>query len=386
MNRHLNDGQLRAALDGELEAGTLKHLEACPDCQRRKHAMQILVEESARKLAFLNPAIKEDIPSVQAGLKHFQDRKYIQKENSMLKKLFASPLVRYGIPVALALTLIVSIPTTRALAEQFLNLFRVEQVAVVPVDFTGMQELHHGPLETQFTELISKSITMTRESGDPVKVADETEASQMAGFTVRLPQNMSDARISVLGASAFDLTVDQAKAQALLDEAGRPDLILPDAIDGAAISVNIPSSVMIGYGTCPDLSDTDPDQSESMEQDYPDCVILSEIPSPVVSAPPEVDVPQLARIGLEFTGMTSEQAAAFVETVDWTSTLVVPIPRNAATYEQVPVDGVTGTLIKDPSDEKSQFVLLWIKKGILYFIGGLGADSQQAIDMANSMP
>ena len=99
-----------------------------------------------------------------------------------------------------------------------------------------------------------------------------------------------------------------------------------------------------------------------------------------------MDVTHLAQIGLEFTGMTSEQAAAFVETVDWTSTLVVPIPRNAATYEQVAVDGTTGTLIQRPADDMPQFVLLWVKDGIIYSIGGLGTNSQQAIDMANSMP
>lgn len=304
----------------------------------------------------------------------------------MLKKLFASPLVRYGISAMLVLTLIVSIPATRALAEQFLNLFRVEQVTVIPVDFTGMQKLTSDTLGTQITELISNSITMTQKAGEPVEVADGTEASNMTGFTVRLPQNETSSRLDVLGASSFEVTVDRAKAQALLDEAGRSDLVLPDSIDGAVISVSIPSSVIAGYGTCPDPSNKDVDKPGSMGRNYPDCIILSEIPSPVVSAPPEVDVAQLAQIGLEFTGMTGEQAAAFVDTVDWTTTLVVPIPKNAATYEQVTVDGVTGTVIQRPADDMPQFVLLWVKDGIIYSIGGLGKNSQQAIDMANSMP
>ncbi len=49
--------------------------------------------------------------------------------------------------------------------------------------------------------------------------------------------------------------------------------------------------------------------------------------------------------------MSAEEAAEFTSTVDWTSTLVVPIPRNAAIHEQVTVDGVTGTLIQRPSDD-----------------------------------
>ena len=119
---------------------------------------------------------------------------------------------------------------------------------------------------------------------------------------------------------------------------------------------------------------------------YADCVILAEIPSPEVSAPASVNVAQLAQIALEFSGMTPEEAAAFTDTVDWTSTLVVPIPKNAASYQQVTVDGVTGTLIQRPSDDAPQFALLWVKDGIIYAIGGLGSNSQQALEIANSLP
>jgi hypothetical protein len=99
-----------------------------------------------------------------------------------------------------------------------------------------------------------------------------------------------------------------------------------------------------------------------------------------------LNIQQLAQIALEFTGMTSEEAAAFSNTVDWTSTLVVPIPKNAATYKQVNVDGVTGTLIQRPADDAPQYALLWVKDGILYAISGLGTNSPQAVDMANSLP
>ncbi len=114
--------------------------------------------------------------------------------------------------------------------------------------------------------------------------------------------------------------------------------------------------------------------------------MFTQIPSPSVTAPAGVDVAQLAQIGLEFSGMSSEQAAAFTKTVDWTSSLVVPIPKNATTYKQVAVDGVTGTLIQRPADDAPQYVLIWVKNGIVYSIGGLGTISQQVYDLANSLP
>jgi hypothetical protein len=105
-----------------------------------------------------------------------------------------------------------------------------------------------------------------------------------------------------------------------------------------------------------------------------------------VSAPANLDVEALARIGLEFTGMSPEEAAELTSTVDWTSTLLLPIPQNAATHEQVSVDGVTGTLIQQYPEPDSEFLLVWVKDGIIYAISGLGINSQQAIEMANALP
>jgi hypothetical protein len=258
---------------------------------------------------------------------------------------------------------------------------------VVPVDFTGLEQLTgDGALGNQFTQLISQSIVMDKKPGDPVEAASAEQASQMAGFNVRVPADKTPSQIYVTDSAAFHLEVDRTKAQALLNEAGRSDLVLPESVDGADISVKIPSSVSVAYGTCPKPGSSEVVSEESkIASRYPDCVILAEIPSPTVNAPASLDINELARIGLEFTGMTPEQADKFVSTVNWTSTLVVPIPNNAVTNEQVSVDGVTGTLIQRSADDMPKFALLWVKDGIIYAISGRGADSAQAIEMANSL-
>jgi len=388
MKTHLTDGELRTALDNELEASRLAHLGACADCQLRRDQIQSRSQFAVQKLAFLAPEVEDPIPGTRAAWSHFSRRLTTQKEISMFRKWFAFPVVRIGAIALLLLTMILVIPGTRALAGELLNLFRVQQVTVIPVDFTGMQQLTgEGALGANISELVSSSIDMTKEPGKPVEAASVDEAGQLAGFAVRLPQGMTASQISVTTLAAFSITVDQTKAQALLDEAGRSDLVLPDSIDGAEISVNIPASVSAAFGTCPDLTadELEKDNSDLPGRRYPDCVILAQIPSPTVNAPADIDVAQLAQIGLEFTGMTREEAAAFTDTVDWTSTLVVPIPKNAAAYEQVQVDGVTGTLIQRPSNDHPQFALIWVKDGIIYAFSGLGTDSQQAIEMANSL-
>ena len=398
MNKHLNDGQLRASLDGELDSDGLTHLETCPHCQMRQATLRTQTEQVAATLSFLSsPTDTASLskPSATASAWHrFNQQKLLQKETFMFRKLFASPLIRYGVSIVLILTLILAIPGTRALASEFLNLFRVQRVTVVPVDFTGMEQFN-GAVGNNISQLISESVTMQKQPGDPVTASTIEEASQLAGFNVRAPQDITPTRISVMSGAAFTFTIDRTKAQSLLNEAGRNDLVLPAEVDGAEVSVNIPSSVSIAFGNCPEPSN-DSEAAREMEREtttsgspgrvYKDCIILAQIPSPEVSAPASLDITKLAQIGLEFTGMTADEAAGFTSTVDWTSTLVVPIPKNAASYQQVPVDGVTGTLIERPSDDAPQFALFWVKDGILYTIGGLGTDTQRALEIANSLP
>lgn len=387
MERHLTDGELRAALDGELDAGPLHHIQTCPACQARQQQLQAKQLEAGRLLAFL--ATREQAgPSPQKAWGRFTRQLMQQKEISMTKRWFSIPLVRFGSVALVLLALILAFPSTRALAGELLNLFRVQQVQVVPVDFTGLEQLTgDGTLGNRFTELISSSVNMEQEPGEPVQAASAEEASQLAGFNVRIPAGMTPSQINVTSAAAFSMTLDRAKAQALLDEAGRSDLVLPASVDGADISVDIPASVSVAFGTCPKPGSEVSGNTEqsTTESRYPDCVILAQIPSPNVNAPANLDIEALARIGLEFTGMSPEEAAELTSTVDWTSTLLVPIPRNAAVHEQVSVDGVTGTLIQRPSGEGPQFALLWVKDGIIYAISGLGTNSEQALEMANSL-
>ena len=393
MKKHLTDGELRLALDGELEGEQRRHLESCTDCQARQSQLQAEHIQIARQLAFL-AAADEPVPAAQRAWNRFSQQLVVKKETSMFKKWFTFPGVRFGAAALLILALVLAFPGTRALAGELLSLFRVQHVTVVPVDFTGMEQLN-GAVGNNISQLISESVTMQKEPSDPVNVATTDEASQLTGFNVRAPEGLTPSRISVMNGSAFTFTIDRAKAQALLDEAGRSDLVLPEDVDGADVSVNIPSSASLAFGNCPEPSNKSEAERERQRETegsgspgrmYADCIIFAQIPSPEVSAPASLDINKLAQIGLEFTGMTAEEAAQFTSTVDWTSTLVVPVPKNAATNQQVTVDGVTGTLIERPSDDAPQFALFWVKDGIIYTIGGLGSNSQKALEIANSLP
>jgi hypothetical protein len=387
MKRHLTEGELRASLDGELDEGPLSHLEACAECQRGLAELKQTHLRVASRLSFLAPGT-EPVPNARFAWSRFTDQHLKQKETSMLKKLFAFPVVRYGASFVAALALLMAFPTTRALAGELLNLFRVQQVAVLPIDTAGLESMTgNEALGSQLSELISESTEVTDQPGEPIVAANADEAESAAGFNVRLPADQTPAQIYVTDSSAFTLTVDRAKAQAFIEAAGRDDLTLPKSIDGAKISVSIPATVNAAFGTCPDpqAEKSKPQAEEDMGRDYADCVVFTQMPSPLVDAPADLDMAQLAQIGLEFSGMDREEAAAFTATVDWTSTLVIPVPRRA-TSKDVSVDGVTGKLIQRVTDYAPEYALIWVKDGIIYGLSGTGTDTAPAFAIAEALP
>ena len=80
--------------------------------------------------------------------------------------------------------------------------------------------------------------------------------------------------------------------------------------------------------------------------------------------------------------MSPEEAASFAENVDWTTTLVVPVPRYGTTYQEVVVDGVTGALIQQAGD--FEYMLFWVKDGMVYALNGPG-NAQMALEIGNSL-
>jgi hypothetical protein len=412
---HVDDRALRAYLDNEdtaAERATVAaHLAGCADCRAALEALSARAAEVSAHLAVLAPDPRE-VPAAPHVLARVQTRVQSvegEEKPSMFATVFSKRMrpVWIGLLVLAVLVAAVTIDPVRAWAGQFLGLFRVQQVAVVSLDTSRLSELggSSSQFAQQMSQLMSEGMTITREPGEPQVVADAGAASKAAGFIVRLPAGRSDLKqLTVQGGAAFEFVVDRERAQAILDSVGRTDLQLPESVDGAKIKVDIPATVSATYGNCPQVSGSGTDMDKLMNRGgaspavrYAGCVVFAQIPSPTIDTPPYVDVQRLAEIAFEFTGMTPAQARDFAATIDWTSTLVVPIPRDGATYQPVTVDGVEGYLIEgatggpdgyvsEPADGASpQYVLIWVKDGIVYAIGGLSADTSAALEMANSL-
>jgi hypothetical protein len=376
---HLTNSQLHTYLDGETSPSAQErlaaHLATCPACQTTLHHLETRATRTGALLTHLDPTPADTVPATRAYT-HLQQK--LQKEPNMLKKLFSPkfrPALATGLIVAF-LALALTVPSFRAAAVDFLGLFRVQKIEVVefnPANLpTTMQEGFRN-----MDQVLADEIKVA-ESGDPIPAADAAEASQLAGFAVILPTDLKG-ELTVQPATTATFNVDLTLWQTLLEEMGRTDIQLPAEIDGQTITLYADRSVTFVAGNC-----TMPqDRYEDMPYTERDCTVLLQTPSPRVDAPPTLPIDELGQAALRFLGMSAEDAASFSEKVDWTTTLIIPVPTGSD-YQEVSVQGVTGTIFFSRYSEGGSYNLMWVKDGLVYALSGAG-DVSTALALANSL-
>jgi hypothetical protein len=86
---------------------------------------------------------------------------------------------------------------------------------------------------------------------------------------------------------------------------------------------------------------------------------------------------------LQVLGMEESAAQRMAASIDWASTLLLPIPSEAATFSEVFVDGVSGVALT-PLDVRDEGGLLWQKDGQIYILAGTGS-IDQLLELASTL-
>ena len=395
---HLNEGEIRAFFDNELSAEKSKkiesHLESCSKCQLKAEYIQSRSQRVRNQFESLEAAASQVSSSkVAAQAKLAKRLLNLEKENNdMWKNLFLrlprSAWVTLTIIAVLAISL--TFPSVRAAANSFLGLFRVEHIQVVQFDTDKVSEKLSS--SSQLEQILGDNIQL-KELGEPEEVISAEQASDMVGFPVRTLNDKSGAsKIIVQPGATMEVNADIDLIQTVLFEIGHADIKLPSELDGASIKLEIPAGVTAQYGLCEhedieygSTTYPDPEDDESQMKSSggeSNCTTLIQVPSPTISAPPGLDISLIGEAYLQVLGMSQEEAAHFSQNVDWTTTFIIPIPQYYADYEDVVVDGVTGTLIQDKY--YSTYILLWVKDGIVHSLSGEG-NKAQALGIANEL-
>jgi len=163
--------------------------------------------------------------------------------------------------------------------------------------------------------------------------------------------------------------IQMAMVRMLSEAAGLQDVDLPD-VETATIEIDVPQLVTQEYRS-PVGSFT-----------------IFQMPSPEASIPDGIDPVMFAELGLQLLGMSAEDAQGIARSVDWTSTVVIPMPTDVGESSEITVDGVNGLLVEERDSRGSSGgdrVILWERDGIVYAVEGRRIDSRSLLLVADSL-
>ncbi|MDQ2776859.1 MAG: hypothetical protein M3Y57_18355 [Acidobacteriota bacterium] len=377
-----DEGTLRARMDEELEPFKSQevdqHLSLCATCRKRSDA----IEEQSRQVSRLLAAEARAVDPVLAYSRYLQSGARHTEPKPAWTERWLGGWKRpawAGIAAVCAFVALLSFAPTRSWGQKILEMLRVQKVAVVPIDLSALNQLGKGQPAKQLTQLISDSVIVTMKPGQPAVAANIDAADEMAGFHIRgLDELGAPAKILVNGEAAFHMMLNRDRIEAVLDAVGRSDIRVPQSVDGSTVAVHIPKMASLVYGGCKAAGQN--------RKPADNCLTFFQVPSPTVSVPPGLNIEALAEAGLQVFGMSASEAHTFSHTVNWSSTLVIPVPETGGSSRPVSVDGVSGTLVEVAADGKlpGGYSLVWVKSGIVYEIHGQG-DADQALAAAGSL-
>ena len=287
-----------------------------------------------------------------------------------------SPMWRWlGVAASVgALAFAFTFPAVRTAAEAFLDYFRVVNFAGVAFDPQRMAQMWSSS-SIDLSALIGQQVTPPAPPPPPVAYATLDEASAAAGMRLHtstwLPPGFTLTSIEVGAEHEFSVQGNTEKLQTVLDAVGITDVSVPAALDGQTVSIQIPPVARLVY-------------DDGQHQ-----ITLTQSRSPVIALPAGVDLASLAEIALRLLGLERNDAYRFAQSIDWRSTLLVPVPAATATFHQVEVQSGTGLVIeygqaREGLGGRAGSVVLWSNADTVYALGGQ-VRSTDTLQMAQSV-
>ncbi|MEJ2747597.1 MAG: hypothetical protein P8183_06775 [Anaerolineae bacterium] len=324
------------------------------------------IQKTLKQLAVLEPQAA-DAPrtAVQAlaRVRQAVDQQEEARFGNRLRRFMIQKNRRYATAVALFLILFATaftFPAVRAAASDFLGLFRVQKFAAISVSPEQIAILQQVAEEG----VMPGQVEIIKEPGE-LRVVDSLDtARRETGLnTLRtLADRGAPAEIWVASGGSGRLTVDLAGARAIVAATGADPMLLPDSLDGAQVDVTVFAGV---------------------QQQWADGTMLMQTASPEVDYPDDVDPTVLGEALLQVLGLNADEAQRLAQNIDWTSTLLLPIPQDFASFNEVMVDGVSGMALNSVNGEGS--ALFWQKDGVVYLLLGPGLTADDLVSLAGTL-
>lgn len=328
------------------------------------------IQNTIDKLTILEPKSADAPRTAVQALARVRQEIDRQEDSRFWNRLgrFAMPNDRshnrkYAFSTALFVLLFgvaLSFPTVRAAASDFLGLFRVQKFAAISISPEQIAILQQVAEEG----LMPGELEIIQEPGELRPVDNLAQAAAEIGLTpIRTLGKLAEPdEIWVAEGGNGRLIINLEGARAIVEAAGADPLLLPDSLDGAQVDVTVFAGV---------------------QQQWDDGMMLLQTASPEVDYPDDVNPTVLGEALLQVLGMNEDEAQRLAQNIDWTSTVLLPIPQDFASFNEVTVDGVSGLALNSLSGEGS--ALFWQKEGIVYLLLGPDMPMDALVSLAGSL-
>jgi len=291
------------------------------------------------------------------------------------------PIWRKPAAVALAVAAVflisLSFPAVRAVAQQFLDLFRVQRFVAVSADPERLKQVARIANEGfDLKSLLSRNVKVVKEPGQLQPVDSVVTAEQLTGLTVQLPATLPSQvvqeQMMVGGEGALEFTADTVLLQEVLDALDLRDVLVPQELNVFVFMIRRPPRVITNY------------RRAGMAR-----ATLLQAASPEISLPQGVNLPEIVEIALRILGMTLDEARQYAYSIDWHGTLLVPVPVNVASFREVEVGTSQGLLIelngqRRPGQAEQGSMVLWSDGGKVFSLAGT-INKRDLLQMASAI-
>lgn len=389
-NKCYDEGAWQTYLDGEqtsdTEATMTEHVKTCSTCAEKLASVKENSLFSFDKIAIYAQALGE---SHTKKVPHLKNPKGVFTMFSKYKKI----AVAAGLIIAIGCSF--SYAPVRAVAQEFLTLFRVENVqtiAINPQDLNKIQQAFNG-MEGKLDIKNFGSITSNGFGPSEGNITLE-QAKAKSDIPVLMPEymplNYKEINIDVRPGGTVNFTLDVNKTNDLITALGGKEL-LPQELNKQTFSLSVSDSLS--------LSLRNTKKGEAYQQ-----VSILRTKSPVIKAPKGTNISDIrkALLSLPVIPENIRQQLAAIE--DWQSTLVIPA-TNDRQVNTINIDGVSGIFVSNKESQNNNVVIkmssngsttsmkqmrrehgfiLWQKDGIITVVDG-NLDFEELKKVAESL-
>lgn len=376
-----NEGFLQAYLDGEINREARKsfasHLEHCAECRARTERAKKLEQWTELALAesLPEPSLTDAEINTEAAWKRFEQRLHTDSTtliNKKAGKTMKKPYKKWITGTAAAAVLLgsLAIPQVQAAANSFLSIFRVEQVEMVKLTQSDLQEienwLSNGEDGMKEIKGIGKVWVEDKASNQESQHFRTAEEAQKAGYQVpSIPENYRFEDVNISPAFTIHAQLDTDKANALLKQV-KAETRFDENLNNKPFSIKVPDTKHYQF------------TSETSEAERSSAQIFYTVTgTPEIQVPESVDLNEVRQtvLSLPFIPQNVKQQLAGIE--DWQRTLPIPyVADDKNKVREIMVQGVKGFAY----ETEHQTFLVWQKDGKIHHLVAYDSKTKENTD------